>query len=65
MPELPEVETVVRDLRPLVTGRRVVCVEAGGRKLRTPWDPAWGPGPSSSGPSYVGPVPTGRFHVIL
>lgn len=43
MPELPEVETVVRDLRPLVTGRRVVRVEAGGRKLRTPWDPAWGP----------------------
>jgi formamidopyrimidine-DNA glycosylase len=43
VPELPEVETVVRDLRPLVTGRRVLRVEAGDRKLRTPWEPAWGP----------------------
>src|SRR4051795_6758761 len=24
MPELPEVETIVRDLRPLVTGRRIL-----------------------------------------
>ncbi len=27
MPELPEVETIRRDLEPLVVGRRIVCVE--------------------------------------
>ena len=43
MPELPEVETVVRDLRPLLVGRRVVAVRAGGRKLRRPWQSAWEP----------------------
>jgi formamidopyrimidine-DNA glycosylase len=42
MPELPEVETVVRDLRPLVAGRRVTRVEAGTRKLREPWSTEWG-----------------------
>ena len=42
MPELPEVETVVRDLRPLLVGRRVVAVRAGAKKLRTPWRKAWG-----------------------
>ena len=41
MPELPEVETVVRDLRPLVVGRTVVAVEVGERKLRRPWAAAW------------------------
>jgi formamidopyrimidine-DNA glycosylase len=41
MPELPEVETVVRDLRPLLVGRRVVAVRAGAKKLRTPWRTAW------------------------
>ncbi len=41
MPELPEVETVVRDLRPLVVGRTVLGVEVGDRALRKPWDAAW------------------------
>ena len=41
MPELPEVETVVRDLRPVVVGRRVVAVRRGAKRLRKPWDPAW------------------------
>ena len=41
MPELPEVETVVRDLRPLVVGRTILGVEVGDRKLRRPWDAAW------------------------
>jgi formamidopyrimidine-DNA glycosylase len=41
MPELPEVETVVRDLRPLVVGRTVRAVRNGKRKLRKPWKPAW------------------------
>ena len=41
MPELPEVETVVRDLRPLVLGRTIETVRVGRNKLRTPWKPAW------------------------
>ena len=40
MPELPEVETVVRDLRPLLVGRRLGSVAVGGR-LRRPWLAAW------------------------
>jgi len=43
MPELPEVETVVRDLRPLLVGRTIAAVEVGERKLRRPWNAAWGP----------------------
>ena len=42
MPELPEVETVVRDLRPLLVGphdpRRAARSK---QKLRRPWKPAW------------------------
>jgi formamidopyrimidine-DNA glycosylase len=41
MPELPEVETVVRDLRPALVGRRILTVRVGKRKLRRPWLPAW------------------------
>jgi formamidopyrimidine-DNA glycosylase len=41
MPELPEVETVVRDLRPLVKGRVVKAVRRSKLNLRTPWQPAW------------------------
>jgi formamidopyrimidine-DNA glycosylase len=41
MPELPEVETVVRDLRPLVVDRTIEAVRVGKRKLREPWRPAW------------------------
>jgi formamidopyrimidine-DNA glycosylase len=37
MPELPEVETVVRDLRPLLTGRTVTGVRRGKSRLRRPW----------------------------
>ena len=37
MPELPEVETVVRDLRPLLVGRRFTGVWAGPLALRKPW----------------------------
>jgi formamidopyrimidine-DNA glycosylase len=37
VPELPEVETVVRDLRPHLTGRRIVCVRTGAKLLRTAW----------------------------
>ncbi|HVK18847.1 MAG TPA: bifunctional DNA-formamidopyrimidine glycosylase/DNA-(apurinic or apyrimidinic site) lyase [Fimbriiglobus sp.] len=41
MPELPEVETVVRDLRPLLVGRRFVALRVGRRKLRRPWKRDW------------------------
>ena len=42
MPELPEVETVVRELRPLLVGRRFASVEVGRRHLRRRWSPDWG-----------------------
>jgi formamidopyrimidine-DNA glycosylase len=41
LPELPEVETVVRDLRPHLTGCRIASVEVGKKKLRRPWSSAW------------------------
>jgi formamidopyrimidine-DNA glycosylase len=41
VPELPEVETVVRDLRPHLVGRRLARVHAGRRALRRKWSPAW------------------------
>jgi formamidopyrimidine-DNA glycosylase len=38
VPELPEVETVVRDLRPLLTGARLTTITRVSRKaLRRPW----------------------------
>jgi formamidopyrimidine-DNA glycosylase len=41
MPELPEVETVVRDLRPLLIGRSIVAVTVGKQKLRRAWKKSW------------------------
>lgn len=41
MPELPEVETVVRDLRPRLVGRRFADLRVGRKKLRRRWQPAW------------------------
>jgi formamidopyrimidine-DNA glycosylase len=41
MPELPEVETIVRDLRPLLGGKRIAAVRAGKHRLRTPWRASW------------------------
>jgi formamidopyrimidine-DNA glycosylase len=43
VPELPEVETVVRDLRPLLLGRTISSVKAGRKRLRKRWDRKWGP----------------------
>jgi formamidopyrimidine-DNA glycosylase len=43
MPELPEVETVVRDLRPHLLGRRLTTVEVGPQGLRRPWSAEWVP----------------------
>ena len=41
MPELPEVETVVRDLRPLLAGRTIRAVRQSRKKLRRPWKAEW------------------------
>jgi formamidopyrimidine-DNA glycosylase len=42
VPELPEVETVVRDLRPYLTGRRLASVRrSSGQSLRKPWRSSW------------------------
>jgi formamidopyrimidine-DNA glycosylase len=41
VPELPEVETVVRDLQPRLTGRRLATVEVSDQALRRPWSPDW------------------------
>lgn len=41
MPELPEVETVVRDLRPHLVGRRFTALTVGRKALRRRWAPAW------------------------
>jgi formamidopyrimidine-DNA glycosylase len=41
LPELPEVETVVRDLRPRLKGRRIRAVRAGERRLRHGWSSEW------------------------
>lgn len=43
MPELPEVETIVRDLRSPLVGRRITAVWAGEKKLRRPYNPQWTP----------------------
>lgn len=41
MPELPEVETVVRSLRPRLLGKKIRTVHCGKNKLRKPWLPEW------------------------
>jgi formamidopyrimidine-DNA glycosylase len=43
MPELPEVETVARDLRPLLVGRKLVGLTRSRKVLRTTWSKAWDP----------------------
>ncbi len=41
MPELPEVETVVRDLRPLLIGRSLGKIAVSKKALRRKWSRAW------------------------
>jgi formamidopyrimidine-DNA glycosylase len=41
VPELPEVETVVRDLRPHLVGRRIEAVGVSDKALRRPWSSEW------------------------
>jgi len=43
VPELPEVETIVRDLRPRLHARRIAAVWVGEKSLRRPYDPQWTP----------------------
>lgn len=43
MPELPEVETVVRDLRPLLVGKKLAGIRTSRKRLRTKWSRAWEP----------------------
>jgi formamidopyrimidine-DNA glycosylase len=43
VPELPEVETVARDLRPHLVGRRIRSIEVSKHALRRPWSKAWEP----------------------
>jgi formamidopyrimidine-DNA glycosylase len=41
VPELPEVETIVRELRPQLVGRRLTLVRVSRKSLRQRWQPAW------------------------
>jgi formamidopyrimidine-DNA glycosylase len=41
MPELPEVETVARDLRPLLVGRCLLGVRRSRKPLRQSWSKSW------------------------
>jgi len=41
VPELPEVETVVCDLRPLLVGRHLGSVRVSKQRLRRPWSKSW------------------------
>jgi formamidopyrimidine-DNA glycosylase len=41
VPELPEVETIVRDLRPALVGRRIGAMRKSTRSLRSPWKRSW------------------------
>jgi formamidopyrimidine-DNA glycosylase len=41
VPELPEVETVVRELRPRLVGKRITALDVGPHRLRRPWSKAW------------------------
>jgi formamidopyrimidine-DNA glycosylase len=42
VPELPEVETVVREVRPLVVGRTFARITVSSQALRRAWSPQWG-----------------------
>jgi formamidopyrimidine-DNA glycosylase len=53
MPELPEVETVVRDLRPMLVGRTVMRVVTGPQSLRRPWEKAWSKAVAGAGVAAV------------
>jgi formamidopyrimidine-DNA glycosylase len=64
MPELPEVETVVRDLRPLLTGRRVTGLSTAPTafKLRLPWNRGWAK--TISGRTFAGARRRGKWIML-
>jgi formamidopyrimidine-DNA glycosylase len=41
VPELPEVETVARELQPRLVGQRIASIRVGEKALRKPWSAAW------------------------
>jgi formamidopyrimidine-DNA glycosylase len=41
VPELPEVETVVRDIAPRLEGRRITAIQVSRKRLRKPWAKKW------------------------
>jgi formamidopyrimidine-DNA glycosylase len=41
VPELPEVETIVREIRPALVGRALLSLRRGRKKLRRPWKADW------------------------
>jgi formamidopyrimidine-DNA glycosylase len=43
VPELPEVETVVREIRPPLVGRRFTSIAVGSKELRRRWSADWVP----------------------
>jgi formamidopyrimidine-DNA glycosylase len=43
VPELPEVETIVRELRPILVGQRLDAIERGALPLRRRWSEEWVP----------------------
>jgi formamidopyrimidine-DNA glycosylase len=44
VPELPEVETIVRELRGKLVGRRIAAIRVGEKSLRRPWNARWSSG---------------------
>jgi formamidopyrimidine-DNA glycosylase len=62
MPELPEVETVVRDLRPLVSGRTIRGVRQSEQKLRSAWDGSWNS--AAAGTTIVAVRRRGKWIII-
>ena len=63
MPELPEVETVVRDLRPLLVGCVLSDLRRSKQRLRTPWRSNWGP--SLRGRTVVRIDRRGKWIVVI
>jgi formamidopyrimidine-DNA glycosylase len=62
LPELPEVETVVREIRPGLVGRRLIAVRAGKRNLRKPWQKKWAK--SLAGQSVAAVTRRGKWIVV-
>jgi formamidopyrimidine-DNA glycosylase len=62
MPELPEVETVVRDLRRMVIGREITGLIVSRKPLRLPWKRSWNP--DVIGQSIVSITRRGKWIVV-